>query len=362
MTFGQQISAKKDFLQTLLLHLLAIFILCWLSYNIFLFIFPPLLFFWLSLSLILSLQHLLISKRVLIHYFRDDLLVQIWLNPLLLMAGWFTLTLIAIIITDLVGRADIWRQLLQIPVIPFSRVTFVFFVTIILSAVFLFTELSLIWLPRLQRSHFNRRNQYKSRFALTGLLLLMLIILFYLSFHKKENIVYITATIAARFGHSPQEAIAMFEKIPAAEERLYFSALYRIARIYLTQEKDFAKAKGYFQIIMENKDSPLRDDAFCQYLQCLILLEEAPSELIQSLQCFHQDFSYSTLLDDASFLIAKELVNRQLWSEAANIYSRLSQYPFWSYSLSLHYNRQIQHFHRTHQLAQNRLNELHGRI
>jgi hypothetical protein len=362
MSFAQSTAKNRDSLKTLLLHLTTVFILCWLFYGIFLFIFPPLLFFWIFLCLSLSVFHRLIQRRVLIHYFQDDILVQLWLNPLLLMSGWLLITLLAIFLADFCGRAEIWRQILQIPVVAFSRVTMVYFTTIVLSAIFLFLELSFIWLPKLQKIHFNQKSRQKSRFTLLVLLIFMVFILFYLGVHKKENIIYISATMTSRWGGSPMEAIVMFKKIPPTEKRLYMAAVYRIGRIYQLKLKNFVEAAKWFKMIVDNNDSPLRDDALYQYLHCLVQMEAEPEKLIGILQRFEKEFSFSSLLDEAAFLVADNLITRELWNEGAEIYRKLAQTTGWSYTLSIYQNQYIHQSASTQKLALSRLNELHGRI
>jgi hypothetical protein len=278
------------------------------------------------------------------------------------MSGWLLITLLAIFLADFCGRAEIWRQILQIPVVAFSRVTMVYFTTIVLSAIFLFLELSFIWLPKLQKIHFNQKSRQKSRFTLLVLLIFMVFILFYLGVHKKENIIYISATMTSRWGGSPMEAIVMFKKIPPTEKRLYMAAVYRIGRIYQLKLKNFVEAAKWFKMIVDNNDSPLRDDALYQYLRCLVQMEAEPEKLIGILQRFEKEFSFSSLLDEAAFLVADNLITRELWNEGAEIYRKLAQTTGWSYTLSIYQNQYIHQSASTQKLALSRLNELHGRI
>ena len=342
-----------EFIKTVLLHLLTILLLCYLYQGFFLFFYPPLFGVWILISLVLSYSHLQMHKRTIRHYFGEHLLTQIWLNPLFLLAASILLTLLSFMLLDHLGMAAIIRQLLQLSVEIFSKFLYVYFLLLFASSTYLFMELSVQWIPRLQPFHFNmasRKTARKTLLCLTALVITGIASLYSL---KHQNLIYIKALLIQNLSQDYQKTIELLSQIKPEDQSLYLNAQYRMGRIMKNRYHRYEEAILYFQAITNAHNSPLKDSALLQILACLF--QDGQSSQVME-KFMETKITYSScLIDEMQFLLAAKYELEGLKDHAQELYEEMSQYPVWNFTLRYIANSQVPQYERTNVLASQHL-------
>ena len=347
-----------DFLKTLSLHLLCTLIFCNLYEGFFLFFFPPLLVIWLLICLLLSLSHRIIHRRVLRHYFKDDLLVQLWLKPLVFLCGSLVSTLGLFSLMAQFGHAGLLRQLCQLPVELFSRFIYVYFLLIFSSGTYLFVELVLFWSPRLKSHHFSKKTKTTGRKMLGILGVILVGGVYYISSFKKNNLIYLRAALTSNLGGNWKEATALFQKISKENKSLYLNSRYRLGKIHLHRFHRYDQALNYFQEIIDELNSPISDDAIYQSILCFLQKQETSSSIVNFLD--QSRLGRSCLKDEIDFMLARKYEDEKKWDPAQKLYEKLIQEPGYGLTLVSFSNSTEKQVFRTLTLAQEKLNSLEG--
>lgn len=347
---------KRDLLKTFVIHILVVFLLCYCYQGVFLFIYPPLLLCWVLQCFIYSSSHILIHNKLKKHFFKEDLIAQIWLNPLVFIGIYTALTFGLLTICIWMNRADFVRQLFQLSSDLFSKFLYIHFLLIFFSGTYIFVELFLHWSPRIQRYHFSEMNRRLTRKAYLVLSVSLVGGLLYIVNFKPSNIVYIGAVISSNLEDQTEKAINLFSSIPQEEPNLYLNSCFRIARLYQNQLRQYDKAIEYFNKIIENQNSPLRDDAIYQSLICMFLSKASVQEMTSYLQS--KKLEQSCLQDEALFLIAKKWEATGNFQQAIELYERLSKESIYSFTLLMFQNSRRPEFRLTRSLARELLLEV----
>lgn len=342
-------ASTLEFIKTFLLHLLSILLLCYLYQGFFLFLYPPLLGTWILISLVLSQLHLIIHRRVTLFYFGEHFLTQLWLNPLLLLVTTIALTLLCFMILDYLGMAAITRQFLQLSVDLFSKFLYIYFLLIFASSTYLFIELSIQWIPRLQQFHFAKASRRTARRTLLGLTILVLVGCISLYKVKHQNLVYIKALLVQNLAQDYQKTIELLSQIRPDDHSLYLNAQYRLARIMKNRYHRYGDAIKHFQIITNSVNSPLKESAILEILTCLFQDGKSSETMEKFLQL--NVSTYSCLKDEMQFLLATKYEMEGLLLQAQKLYQEMSQYPSWTFTLKYIPNSQVPQYERTAVLA-----------
>jgi hypothetical protein len=345
-----------DFFKTLILHLLCTLVYCNFYQGFFLFFFPPLLGLWLLICILLSLIHRVIHRRVVGHYLKDDLLAQLWLQPLAFLCGSMILTLGLFFLLDKMGHSGLPRQICQLPVESFSRFIYVYFLLIFSSATYLFVELVLLWSPRLKSHHFSKKTRSVGRQMLAFLGILLVGGLYYISSFRAENLVYLTAVLTSTIGRNWERTCKLFLQLPKTNSSLYLNSRYRLGKIHLHRFHRYDLALGYFQEVILEQNSPIRDDAIYQSILCL-LQNQGDSQTIETF-LRQAKLGKSCLRDEIYFMLAEKFEEEEQWARAKDIYEQLSQESAYRFTLLSYFNSPNKQVFRTIVLARKKLNVL----
>ena len=352
-------SVRQNSLKTFLIHYLLTFILCIYYQGIFLFIYPPLMISWILMCVLFSITHIYIHRKVTKHFLKDDLIAQIWLNPLLFLTGFLILTLGGFGFFNLMGQAGLVRQTTQLSLELFSKFIYIYFLMIFSSGTYLFVELFINWSPKLQPLHFSDKSRSMARRAYAVMGICLLGGLFYVSNYRQNNIVYIGAVITSNLNGESQRAIELFESIPKYENSLYVNSRYRIARIYQNHFRQYDKAIEYFSQVVQQSNSSLRDDAIYQTLVCMFLDK---ADAIEMDQYFGKHtINDSCLKDECLFLIARKWESIGNLERASEIYHKLTESNVYSFTLLMFQNSRRRDFRLTRELAEELLLEINTR-
>ena len=352
-------SLGKNWLKTFIIHYLLVFLFCIYYQGVFLFIYPPLMLSWIFICVLFSSAHIYIHKKVAMHFFKDDLIVQIWLNPLLFLTGFLIFTLAGFGLANIVGHAGLLRQMIQLSLELFSKFVYIYFLLIFSSGTYLFMELFINWSPKFQPLHFSARSRLMARRAYIMMSVCLLVGLFYVSRYRQNNIVYLGAVITSNLSTESERAIKLFESIPESESSLYRNSRYRIARIYQKNFRKYDKAIEYFEQVVKVANSSLRDDAIYQILICMFLDKTKASEMEKYLA--KNPLNNSCLRDEALFLIAKKWQLVGNLKRASEIYSKLINAKVHSFTLLMFQNSRRRDFRLTRELAEECLLEINIR-
>ncbi len=314
---------------------------------------------WIFICAFFSLAHVYIHKKVAKHFFKDDLIVQIWLNPLLFLTGFLILTLGGFGLANLVGHAGLVRQTIQLSLELFSKFIYIYFLLIFSSGTFLFIELFINWSPKFQPLHFSAKSRLMARRAYVTMSICLLVGLFYVSRYRQNNIVYLGAVLTSNLSSESERAIELFESIPENESSLYRNSRYRIARIYQNNFRKYGRAIEYFDKVVEVANSSLRDDAIYQILVCMFLDKIKATEMEEYLK--KNPLNNSCLIDEALFLIAKKWEAVGNFKRASEIYNKLSNAKVYSFTLLMFQNSRRRDFRLTRKLAAEHLLEINVR-
>lgn len=336
--------------------MLLVFLLCYCYQGVFLFVYPPLLLCWILQCFIYASAHIFIHNKIKKHFFKEDLIAQIWLNPLLFIGLFTTLTFGLLTICVGINRADLIRQLFQLSSVLFSKFLYIHFLLIFFSGTYIFVELFLHWFPRIQRYHFSEMNRRMTRKAYAVLSLSLIGGLLYIANFKPSNIVYIGAVISSNLEDQTEKAIELFNSIPEKEQSLYFNSCFRIARLYQNQLGQYDKAIEYFNKVIDSQNSSLRDDAVYQSLICMFLNKATVQEMSSYLHS--KKLEHSCLKDEALFLIAKKWEATGNLERAIDLYEQLSQESLYSFTLLMFQNSPRAEFRSTRSLARELLLEV----
>lgn len=293
------------------------------------------------------------------HFFKDDLIVQIWLNPLLFLMGFLVLTLGGFGIINLIGHGGLIRQTIQLSLELFSKFIYIYFLMIFSSGTYLFIELFTHWSPKFQALHFSKKSRQMARRAYLAMSISVLIGLFYVSKYRQNNIIYLGAVLTSNLSSESERAIELFESIPENESSLYRNSRYRIARIYQNSYRKYDKAIEYFSKVAEIAHSSLRDDAIYQILICMFLDKNQAAEMEKYLA--KNPLNDSCLVDEALFLIARRWESTGNFRRASEIYNRLTNAKIYSFTLLMFQNSQRRDFRLTRELAEEYLLEINIR-
>ncbi len=357
MSFSK--SVKQNSLKTFLIHILLTFLLCIYYQGVFLFIYPPLMISWILICSLFSIAHIYIHRKVTKHFFKDDLIAQIWLNPLLFLTGFLIFTLGSFGFFNLMGQAGLIRQTTQLSLELFSKFIYIYFLMIFSSGTYLFIELFINWSPRLKPHHFSQTSRIMARKAYVVMSVCLLGGLLYVSNYRQNNIVYLGAVITSNFSGESEKAIELFNSIPEYESSLYGNSRYRIARIYQNHFRRYDKAIAYFDRVVQQPHSSLRDDAIYQTLLCMFLDKVEASEMEQYLDSY--PLNNSCLEDESLFLIARKWESSGNLKKASEIYQKLTQSNAYSFTLLMFQNSRRRDFRLTRGLAEELLLEIKTR-
>ena len=191
------------------------------------------------------------------------------------------------------------------------------------SGTYLFVELFINWSPKLQPHHFSDKSRSMARRAYAVMGICLLGGLFYVSNYRQNNIVYIGAVITSNLSGESQRAIELFESIPKDENSLYTNSRYRIARIYQNHFRQYDKAIEYFDHVIQQSNSSLRDDAIYQTLVCMFLDKVDAIEMEQYFG--NHRLNDSCLIDESLFLIARKWESIGNLERASEIYHKLTE-------------------------------------
>lgn len=350
---------EKNWLKTFLIHYLLVFLFCIYYQGIFLFIYPPLMISWIFICAIFSFTHIYVHKKVTRHFFRDDLIAQIWLNPLLFLTGFLLISLGGLGLSNLIGYAGVARQTIQLSLELFSKFIYIYFLLIFSSGTFLFVELFVSWSPKFQPIHFSEKSRLMARRAYVFMGVCLFFGLFYVSNYRQNNIVYLGAVMTSNLSNESERAIELFESIPENETSLYRNSLYRIGRIYQNSFRRYDKAIEYFNKVVKHANSSLRDDAIYQILMCMFLDKIKVTEMEKYL--VHNPLNDSCLKDEALFLIAKKWEAIGNLERARQIYNKLTKVKGYSFTLIMFQNSRRREFRLTNELAEELLLEINTR-
>jgi len=342
-----------EFLKTTLLHLLGIFILCYLYQGFFLIWYPPLCLVWILCSLILSGIHLRIHQRVASFYFRESLLTQIWLNPLALLGIAIGSTFLTFAILDFLDMAILTRQVLQLSVEIFSKFLYVYFLLLFASSTFLFVELCILWIPRLQPFHFTKSTRSTARKFLLILVALFIGGTYTLFTLQYENVLYIKALLILNLSNDSQRTVQLLDQIPPRRESLYLNAQYRIGKILQKRFHRYEEAISRFQIILKASDSPLRDSSVLQILTCIFQSGGSAQRMQQIIES--TDMSSSCLIDEMQFLLAAKYEMEGELEQARILYKKMALASFFRFTLNHSFNARRPSYERTATLARRKL-------
>lgn len=339
-----------QFVRTVVIHLLCIFLYCHIYQGGFLFFFPPLFLSWVLVAVLMSTLHVLIHEKVLKHYFQEDFLVQIWLNPLLFFAFFLVLILGTFGLSDWLGYPGIFRQWLQLPLDLFTRFLYIFFLMIFSSGTYLFVELSVTWAPKFREFHFSSMSRKMARKALVSLSILALGGILYIPLYQESNLSYLRGLMIINLKGDAKNAIVEFKKVSEEEEQLYINSRYRIARIHQNLYRKYEDALKYFALVVEKPDSALRDDAIYQSLLCMSLSNFSGKNMLEYFESKQKE--PSCLWDESYLLIASRFIQEENWKEAFKIYEELLKASPWRYSLKSFTNSRRRSFESTIELVE----------
>ncbi|MBT3783893.1 hypothetical protein HOF92_02880 [bacterium] len=345
--------SQREYIKTTVLHLLGTSIFCYFYQGFFLFFFPPLLVFWILLSLILSAVHFKIHQQVRDRYFREDLLTQLWMNPLALLGISIGTTFLIFVFLDAIDKAVITRQILQLSVELFSKFLYVYFLLLFASSTFLFVELCIVWTPRLQPFHFSPVVRKSARKILLILVSSFLLGIYSLFTFQYENILYIKAVLILNLSKDSEQSIRLLQKIPRKREALYLNSQYRIGKILLKRFHRYEDSIGHFQKIIKHPGSPLKDSAILQVVICIFQSGGSSEAMLKFLKASR--IQSSCLLDEMYFLLAAKYEQEEAWEKARSLYRDLAAQSYWRFTLTGSYNKEIPSFSRTVPLARKKL-------
>lgn len=350
---------RQNLMKTLFIHIFLAFLLCYCYQGVFLFFYPPLLSSWIVICLVYSLAHIYVHQKIKKHFFKDDLIGQIWLNPLLFIAIFTGITISLFSLSITLDKADFVRQNLQLSSALFSKFLYVHFLIIFFSGTYLFADLFFGWFPKLQRHHFSERNRVMVRKAYLIMSLSLVGGSIYIVHFKPNNLVYIGAVISSNFNGQVDKAIELFQSISERDEELYYNSCYRIARLYQNYYRKYEKAIEYFDKVIRSSHSALKDDAVYQSLLCMFLSQASAEDMDNYLST--HNLQNSCLQDEAIFLLAKKWESAGNFQKASQLYAELIHADFYSFTLIMFQNSSRRDFRRTRSLAEELLLEINTR-